>query len=427
MAKFICMLMVAVTVLTACGTVASASWGSGVEVMAGDVSVIKTGLLGQKLSFTDSDIKSALCISSFKSITVTRLPLSSEGTLLLAGRRIKEGQTVKRKNVAAMVFVPASAQVSEASFGFTVEGAGTSSVIECSMRFIDKINYAPKAPEDNEAALTRTTQQTIGIYGRMEATDPEGDSLEFITVSYPKNGRLVVSDRETGVYKYTPDEGYTGYDKFVYVARDEYGNYSETVTVNIKVIERMTNEVFLDMTERAEYNAAVAMSAMGIMSASRVGDDLYFSPDEKITRAEFCAMALKACGIRPDTSAAKTFFDDDAEIPLSLKPYVSLAQRVGIIDGSFENGRLIYSPCEEISAYEAATVIARILGIDRSEEEEAFEELEDVPYWARGAVSACVTVGILDSRGENGALSVALTRATAAEYLYRAVNSMSPT
>ena len=421
MKRIICLILVAITLLTTMGIACYGYFGTGVEAVASEVKLVKTGLKGQKLSFSDSDVKSALCISGFKSITVTRLPQSTEGTLLLAGRRVKENQLIKRKNIGALVFVPASADVTEGSFGFKVEGVGSQEEIECRVRFVDKINYAPKAPEENEAALVKTTQQTIGIFGRMDATDPEGDALEFITVSYPKNGTLTVKDKTTGVYKYTPVEGYTGYDRFVYVARDEYGNYSEAVTVNIKVIERMSDEVFRDMTDREEYNAAVAMSALGIMSSTRVGDDLYFSPDGGVTRAEFCAMAMKAYGVRPDSSLGHSYFDDDGEIPDSLRGYVATAQRLGIVDGSFKDGQLTFKPNEGISHYEAATVMARLIGIRDSAEEEAFMELNSIPVWARGSVGAMVTLGIFDDSHNETVLNSNLTRAAAAECLYRAL------
>ena len=51
------------------GMSVSAFFGSGAEVIASDVNLIKTGLLGQKISFTDGDFKSALVLSDFDSIT----------------------------------------------------------------------------------------------------------------------------------------------------------------------------------------------------------------------------------------------------------------------------------------------------------------------------------------------------------------------
>ena len=124
------------------------------------------------------------------------------------------------------------------------------------------------------------------------------------------------------------------------------------MTVSVKVSERMCDTVYRDMEDREEYNAAVAMTAMGIMSGRQVGDDLYFEPEETITRAEFVTMAMKCAGIKADSTLSSTYFDDDLDISPSLKGYIATAQRTGIVVGDFKNGQLLFSPNEEISRYE---------------------------------------------------------------------------
>lgn len=412
------------TLIILCGGLsvsANAAFGSGVAVIAEESGMVKTGLLGKKLCFSDGDFKSAFTVSDFKQIKITALPSSNEGTLLLAGRRVREGQEIKRRNIAAMVFVPASKEVVEASFKFILDGgAGTESV--CRMRFIDKINEAPTAEAEKEAGISLTTQADISLFGRMRATDPEGDALEFIIVSYPKNGILSITDKGTGKYRYTPSEGFSGYDRFSFVARDEYGNYSNVTTVGIRIIERMSDEVFCDMTDRGEYNAAVAMSAMGIMGSTRVGDDLYFMPDELITRAEFVAMAMKACGIGADDEDAASCFDDNSDIPTSLVGYVARAQRMGIIDGEFGDGGLTFKPNAPITKYEAAMIMAELIGVGKTEDEVYFDTA-DIPIFARSGVGAMITLGIFDTYGDGMDFTSAVTRAEGAEYLYKLIGS----
>ena len=416
------LLLSVILVSSAFSVISSARFGSGVEVISEGVTMIKTGLLGKKLSFSDGDFKSAFAVTDFGSITVTKLPKSTEGTLLLAGRRVKEGQEIKRRNIAALVFVPASAEVKEASFSFTMsDGAGLETV--CQMKFIDKINYAPKAPESSETSLSLSTQAEIPLYGKLDAVDPEGDAIEFMVVGFPKNGSVIFTDRTAGKYKYVPKPEFKGYDRFSYVVRDEYGNYSDVMTVGIRVIERMSTEVFRDMENRPEYNAAVAISAMGIMSSKAVGDDLYFTPDESITKAEFVAMAMKAYGIKPDASGAFSFFDDNADIPVSLTPYVAKAQRMGIIDGELTSAGLVFTPNRTVTKYEAAMIMSRIIGTDGSDEETSYFDEPSIPIFARASVGAMVTLGIFDADGENADYTAGVTKAEAAEYLYRMINA----
>lgn len=408
------LLLISLLALGAVG--ASAALGSGADAVASDITLIKTGLRGKKICFTDGDFKSALCISDFDTITVTSLPSSTEGTLLLGGRRVGVGKTVKRKNIASLVFLPASESVSECSFSFTVDGYAGGAEIKCILKFIDKVNYAPSPSDEALAKTSVNTQEAICVHGRMSGEDPEGDILEYIVVSYPKRGVLDVS--VSGKYVYTPMDDYTGQDRFTYVIRDEYGNYSEPVTVKITVNERMCDTEYTDMVGAREYNAAVAMSAMGIMSGKILGDDTYFMPDTEVTKAEFVAMAMKTMGIRADSTLTKSFFDDNADIPTSLVGYVATAQRAGFINGDFEDGMLVFKPNEIITRYEAAKIMASILGADGEGEESVFADEDDTPVWARSGVCAMYSMGIFTD-DDGIANSDKITRAASAMYLYR--------
>ena len=416
--KKIISLMLVLATLCSVGISSSAFFGSGAAVVASDVNLIKTGLVGQKLCFTDGDFKSALALANFDSITITEIPSSTEGTLLLSGRRVGKGRVIKRKNLGALVFIPASDSVTECKFKFTVDGYAGGAEIECIMKFIDKVNYAPEAIGDAAFVAGVITQESISVYGNLEAKDPEGDAIEYIIVSYPKRGVLTLTESDSGRYCYTPVSGYTGKDKFTFVARDEYGNYSEPVTVTVRINERMCDTVYRDMEEREEYNAAVAVTAMGIMNGRQVGDDLYFDPDQSVSRAEFVAMAMKCCGVRADSSLTKTYFDDDGEISQSLKSYIATAQRLGLVSGDFVGGELLFSPNAEITRYEAAKIMASLLGSDSEGEESVFATENDIPVWARAGVYAMCSLGVFNSNDTNS-LGDKITRADVAEYLYR--------
>ena len=411
-------LILALTLISAYTVCASADFGHGVEIVSNEVKLIKTGLLGEKLCFSDADFKAALCVSDFKSITVTSIPKSTEGTLLYAGRRVGVGKVIKRSNIASLVFIPASKDVTECKFTFTINGCAGGNELECIMKFIDKINYEPTVELDNGEVSVLKTQEDIGVFGKMCADDPEGDAIEYIIVSYPKNGYITLSESTQGKYRYIPTDGFVGSDSFVYVARDEYGNYSVPVKVSLKVTERMCETVYADMTDRSEYNAAVAMTALGIMNGTIRGDGVYFSPDLAVSRAEFLAMAMKAHGIAPDSTVTRTFFDDNSEIPEPLIGYVSVAQRAGIIRGDFENGKLLFKPNEAITKHEAARIMSELLDANATEgEESVFADDDGIPISARSAVYAMYSLGIYDE--DTTDLCGSVTRADAAEFLYR--------
>lgn len=405
-------IILAILLLASMTVAAGAFGGSGVEVIASEVTLIKAGLPGKNIGFKDTDFKCALGIDDFEYITVTELPSSNEGVLMIAGRRVREGQRIERRKIATVIFIPKDKSVGKAEMTFSLDGAGS---YKCIMKFTEKVNYAPKLTGATRDARL-TTQEEIGVYGKLSAEDPEGDEILYMIAAYPKSGVLELM--ENGSFRYTPCQDFTGYDKFVYVARDEFGNYSETGEILIGVNERMCEVVYKDMTDRREYNAAVAMNAMGIMSGTQLGDDFYFNPDECTTRGEFVAMALKSMGISP--ARRETFFDDNNDIPSSLRGYVARAASLGIIDGEHRDGRLVFGANEIISAYEAASVMARLIG-EKGGEGAEYLASEGVPVYARADVEAMITLGVIDADSMD--LTKGVTRADAAEFLYNLVKN----
>ncbi len=422
MKKVLLLLLLVSITLGIITTVASASYfGTGAEVIANDVTLIKTGLIGQPLEFSDTDFKSALALAEFKKVIITEIPSSSDGLLKLADRRVYIGQEIKRKNLTSLTFTPDSKEVTEAIFKFKIDSKD-SSEHTCVIRFLDRINYAPKIDTDTNETLSVTTQKGISVYGRIDASDPEQDGLSVIVVSYPKNGSLTINSEPFGEFCYTPKSDFDGKDSFIFVVRDEYGNYTKPKKVSLKVTERMSEVVYVDMTNSKSYNAAVAMTAMGIMSGTRIGDDMYFSPEGNVSRAEFVAMAMKVLGIKADSSLTKTYFDDNEKIPKSLIGYVATAARIGVVNGSFDTDGLYFRPNDDITKCEAAIIMSNLLEIKA--DSAVFSEIEgisDVPVWARASVGAMYSIGVFDDSEETD-LNEALSRESAAEYLYRIAN-----
>lgn len=399
--------------------ISAATLGSGVSLLSKETKMIKTGLYGQKMTFNDVDFKTAMNVSDFKSITITSLPLSSAGSLMYGGRRVSEGQTIKRKHISALSFVPASQSVSECKFSFTSDGLMGGAKMDCVLKFIDKVNYAPEHDFDEDESVSLWSQESVSVFGQLCASDPEGDALEFMIVEYPESGTLLLTDKTSGGYSYTPEEGFTGKDRFVYVVRDEYGNFTTPASVEIEVEKRLSEVSYTDMEAHPSANAALIMEAKGIMSGTRVGDDMYFSPEHGVTRAEFVAMAMKAYGLRADSSLTTTYFDDNDEIPASLVGYVATAARLGIVRGSFDGTGLNFRPNETVTRSEAAQILSAITGKSGGTELPVMADGELLPLWARPAVQGMYQCGIFLETDGAYSHSAEVTRAEAADYLLR--------
>lgn len=415
--KIIALILTLATALGAIFTInVSASFGAGVTVMAKSESITKSGLFGKKLVFSDTDFKQGLAITDFDSITVTKIPPTTEGTLLLAGRRVSEGMKIRRRNIGSLVFIPTDKEVSESKFCFTISPYADENEIEFKLRFTDKINYEPEIEDASPTSIL--TQRDITIYGTLSAKDKENDEITYMVVAFPKYGSLEFLEGENGKFRYTPYKGYVGEDSFSYVAKDSWGNYSTPGKIIVNVSERLSEVEFLDMKNSESYNAAVALSAMGIMNGKIIGDGVYFMPEETVEKAEFVSMVMKALDIKADSTLTETFFDDNKDIPVGLVSYVGTAQKTGIITGEFKDGKLLFNPNEEITVSEAAGIVRRALGENLNVDVPDVLESE-LPVYAREDAYILCSLGILDNEFEELKSTDVLSKEACAAMLYK--------
>ncbi len=392
---------------------------TAVSVLAEQSPLIKTGGIGKELTFTLADFQKALGVTRIESITVVTLPKPEEGVLSLSNLRVSEGQTVKAEHLSLLRFVPATPLVTEASFGFTADGYAGGAVMTARLRFTNDGNRAPQASGVGNGNLSVLTQKSVSVYGEMEAIDADGDRVSYEIISYPKRGLLTVLDRETGAFRYTPFEGFTGKDSFTYVARDEYGSYSNAATVDIRVERRQSDLVYSDMQDNPSYNAALLLTELGVMSPDIVNGIASFNPDTPVTREEFTVMVLKAAGV-PIKHYTAASFEDSGEIAPEHIAAVSTAHVNGYINGSLSESGLFFRPKDAITAAEAATVLCRVYGISLPGDVATFAPDADVPVWAAPAMTALQASGILTLKNGESATE-ALSRADVADILYNAL------
>ncbi|XID94937.1 S-layer homology domain-containing protein [Paenibacillaceae bacterium WGS1546] len=122
-----------------------------------------------------------------------------------------------------------------------------------------------------------------------------------------------------------------------------------------------------------------------------------FKPNNPVTRAEFTVMlagALKLEGEGPPL----TFADHD-QIGRWAKTVVAQVMQAGIVNG-YEDGS--FRPNVDISRAEMAVMIARALKQEHSAHASTdFADDEAIPQWAKGAIEAIRTLGIVDGRISN--------------------------
>ena len=391
----------------------------GLNVLAASTDMAASAPVGNEIVFSADAFERALNLSKVEYITVKSIPQATEGELLLGSTRVAAGQTVSAQNLSYMTFHAATDDVVSASFTFTANGSATAMV--CRMYLMNETNYTPTVSMASGLSLNVSTHKGLSAHGSLSAYDPDGDSLIFEIVSYPENGSVRLTDSTLGTYIYTPKSGYVGNDSFSYIARDKYGNYSASATVNLKVTVSGTSVTYADMKDSEAYNAALTLTEAGVMSGTQVGNQYYFYPDAKVSRVEFLVMAMNAVGITEVPACEHTVFADDADIPPSMKGYVAAAHELGYISGSLDAGVLSFLPNENITRAQAAVILGNIVGLSEVAVTPTFADTSEIPVWAKDAIYSLNSVGIMQSNRGYMTPTAKVTRAETAQMLAAAM------
>lgn len=391
----------------------------GLNVLAAQTDMAMSAPIGNEIVFSADAFARATNLATVRYITVKSLPASTDGELLLGSTRVAVGQTVSAESLDYMVFSAAADDLTHSYFTFTVNGSACVTV--CNLYFLSETNYTPTVSMASGLSLNVSTYRGIAHHGVLSAYDPDGDGLIFEIVSYPQNGSVLLTDRAQGTYVYKPNAGYVGSDRFSYIARDKYGNYSASATVSLRVEQAGTSVTYADMKEHAAYAPALALTEAGIMSGKQVGNAYYFYPEQEVSRVEFLVMAMNAVGITDVPQCEATVFADDAQIQPSMKGYVNAAYELGYISGSLSNGVLSFMPNESISRAQAAVILANMIGESDVAVTPTFADQSEIPVWAKDAICTLHAVGIMGSDDGYVTPTANLTRAQTAQMLAAAM------
>ena len=390
-------------------------------IASSEIKLNKAAISENPVCFSADDFTDILGVKSVKSVSIASVPDPSKGKLMLGGLEVLSDQVISGENLNQLRFIPTSHAENEASFSFRVSG-NQDYEIPCNVYFLSEENKAPVISDSDKNALKLETIKNITVFDSMKGSDPENGSLTYEIVKYPESGILTVIDKSTGDYKYTPVTNYVGDDSFEYRVLDKYGSTSDVAKVNISVESPYTQTVFEDMIGRKEHIAAIRLSEKEIMKGSENEDGkLIFSPEKTITREEFIAMAMKATGKTVSVSAINTGFLDDDSIQSEYKSYIAVASQLGIVNGVAADGGYYFYPDREITRAEASVMLNKILGLSASENKPVFSDASTVPAWAENDITALSEHGILDTSNGCASPNEKLTRAEAAEMLYKAI------
>jgi hypothetical protein len=123
---------------------------------------------------------------------------------------------------------------------------------------ISQVNDAPYFV--NKYQEVQTLPASPVNFNILSAIDPEENSITYAIVQFPTKGNLSLSCRDTLSCSYTPFPEFNNeYDEFVYQARDQLGEISETRTVRIiigatKLAPTLIGSLNINLDEDEEFN-----------------------------------------------------------------------------------------------------------------------------------------------------------------------------
>ncbi|MBR5322340.1 MAG: S-layer homology domain-containing protein [Clostridia bacterium] len=378
-------------------TTTQAPVSPALAVITEELNMKKSGLVNSTLHFDYQDFRDFLSVSKLDSITVNTLPSVFEGTIYLGEVPVIANQTINKSDMNKLSFVPASSDVSTASFRFSANNISCESSVKCSLFLFDKLNTAPVITQNVITSEKLTTKKNIMVYSTVNATDMENDELFFEVATEPKHGIVRFVDARKGTFTYTPALNYTGKDSFEFSASDVYGNTSEKVSIEIKIENNPADTFYSDMISREEHLDAVKADSYGIMSGQLVNGQMCFCPENTPTKAEFLQMTLKALGLNADMIAVDTSFTDDSDIPLSLKGYVAYAAGKGYIEGTKTENGVFFYPNSPITRAEAAVLINNIINVEGTASSISFSDSDTIPSWAQEDIDTLAELNIMEA------------------------------
>lgn len=113
-----------------------------------------------------------------------------------------------------------------------------------------------------------------------------------------------------------------------------------------------------------------------------------FQPNAPIRRAEFAALTNRTFGFITLSSVEFSDISGDEWFATDVSTAVGAGYMDGYPDGTFR-------PNDYISRQEAAMVLARILGLEETDETFGFIDIESIPAWSLWAVVAVANAGIM--------------------------------
>lgn len=339
-------------------------------------------------------------------VTITALPPSTKGRLILDGVEVGLYDTLLRSEFDRLCYAAAHETSGEAGWFSFVPMCSKSVCATVSLTPSSVRNIVPQVKN----AVCRTAKN-ISVKSVLDVYDANGDAVTLQLTSRPQKGRVVLSGTS---YTYQPYPGSTGKDSFSVVAADSRGGLSKEAVVSVEIDKKEPAVRFSDMKGSPSEYAASMLCEKGVLTGEKVGGSVRFYPDRQMTQGEFLVTLLSAAGMTDKLEACvNTGLSNDKEIPVWMKPYVKTALENGVLEAGQP-----FEPDAVPTRAQAVCMVNRVGAVQPvSLFHLKFTDLHKIPDWA---VSSYMTLGAHEMLGLHDSSAEPLsklTRATAADLI----------
>ena len=355
--------------------------------------------------FTQEDFGEA----PVRGICITGLPDVHTGTVMLGNRVLRTGDILTADQIQQMTFSPLRTEKNQEAV-VTYLPIYENRVAKATTMTISVLGKEDKEPIAQDSMME--TYKNLPNEGKVNAQDPEGETLSYTLVRNPRRGSVEL--RQDGTFTYTPKKNKVGTDSFTFKVADPAGNVSREATVTVQILKPTDSKQYTDTVGMDCRFAAEWMKNTGLFVGEKIGRQECFYPEKTVSRGEFLMMLADLLDIPTDTQTSAI----PEDTPNWLKPYLAAASRAGVIAGLPEG-----SFTQTLTGAEMAVMLQNVLDLSLSQqtlETLSSEEETDVPAWAEVAVTVLEDNGITLSANEP------VTRGELAQVLYK-VNALAPT
>jgi len=298
-------------------------------------------------------------------------------------------------------------------YGFEIQAAGKKS---SGTLWFDHITAANGDFADNTAPILSVsrneTNYSADLYDDMDGY-PKPDAIELtfdgqpLSFSYDEqSGRLSaalpVPDGQTHIVTLT--------------VRDRSGNLARS-SLEIPQTASVIS-VLSDISGHWAQPYADYLFSRGIVTGTRINDRIVYQPDKAMTRSEFAVIMTRFLGVDPSLYQDVALpFQDAASIADWALPAARAMYALGIIQGSSENGKLLFKPSGTITRAEAMTIIGRTMEKGYLVPPLSFNDSASVPAWALPYVEVLSGLGVVGGYQNNIMPSGELTKGAVAKIL----------